>query len=106
NGGSIIQSAGIAVRKTAVRPPRVFDAKPGVVTGSVKLVAAAAARRAAYEWQSSTDGGKTWVNAPSTLQARTTLPGLAAGTTVQFKYRPVTTAGEGDWSQPVSLLVR
>jgi hypothetical protein len=24
---------------------------------------------------------------------------------VQFKYRPVTKTGEGDWSQPVSLIV-
>ncbi|HEX8792060.1 MAG TPA: hypothetical protein VF765_13990 [Polyangiaceae bacterium] len=30
----------------------------------------------AYEWQYSTDGGKTWVMAPSTLQAKTTVTGL------------------------------
>ena len=106
NGASIIQSAGIAVRKTPVRPPRVFDARTGDVTGSVKLIAAAAARRASYEWEYSTDGGKTWVNVPSTLQAKTTIAGLATGTTVQFKYRSVTKDGEGDWSQPVSLLVK
>jgi hypothetical protein len=27
------------------------------------------------------------------------------GATAQFKYRPVTRTGEGNWSDPVSLLV-
>jgi hypothetical protein len=106
NGASIIQSAGIAVRKTPVRHPRVFDAKPGTVSGSVKLLAASAARRASYEWEYSLDGGKTWVTSPVTLQAKTTLSGLTPGATVQFKYRPVIKTGEGDWSQPVSLIVK
>ena len=101
----IILSAGMAVRKTAVRPPRVFDAVPGDVSGSVKLVAAAAARRAAYNWQYSIDGGKTWVAMPGTLQAKTTVAGLTAGTTVQFRYQALTKDGEGNWSQIVSLLV-
>lgn len=104
-GASTIEGAGLAVRKTAVHAPRVFAAKPGDVSGSVKLVAAAAARRASYEWQYSIDGGKTWVIAPGTLQAKTTISGLATGTTVQFKYRPVTKTGEGSWSQIVTLTV-
>jgi hypothetical protein len=29
-----------------------------------------------------------------------------AGTTVQFRYRVLTKAGEGDWSQPASLPVK
>jgi hypothetical protein len=106
NAASIIQSAGIAVKKTPVRAPRVFAAKPGAVSGSVKLTAPAAARRASYEWEYSTDSGKTWVAAPSTLQARTTLGGLTAGATVTFWYRAVTKHGEGDWSLPTSLLVK
>jgi hypothetical protein len=36
------------------------------------------------------DGGKTWITAPATLQAKTTVSDLAAGTTAQFRYRPVT----------------
>jgi hypothetical protein len=106
NGASIIASAGVAVRKTGARKPRVFEAKPGAVSGSVELVAAAAARRASYEWEYSSDGGKTWVALPATLQAKTTVTGLAPGSTVQFRYLPVTKAGQGDWSGPVSLIVR
>ena len=106
NGASIIQSAGIALKKTPVRPKRVFAAKFGAVSGSVHLVAEAAARRASYEWQYSTDGGKTWVQAPSTLQAKTTVNGLAPSTTVVFRYRAVTKTGEGDWSLPTQSMVK
>jgi hypothetical protein len=106
NGAAIIQSAGIAVRKMPVRAPRVFTAAEGPTTGSVKLVAGAAARRASYEWEYSPDGGKTWIAATPTLQARTVITGLTAGTTVQFRYRGVTKTGVVDWSAPVSLCVK
>lgn len=106
NAASVIQSAGLVVRKTTVHPPRVFGARPGAVSGSVKLVAQLAARRASYEWQYSTDGGKVWTSAPTTLQARTTVSGLTPGATVMFRNRPVTKAGEGDWSQPSAFIVK
>jgi hypothetical protein len=105
NGAAIIESAGAAVRKTPTRRARAFAAKPGAVSGTAKVVAAAAGRRASYEWHYSTDGGKTWITAPVTLQARTTIAGFAPGATVLFRYRPVTKAGEGDWSQPASLVI-
>jgi hypothetical protein len=103
---TLIQGAGLSVKKTAVRAPRVFDAKPGAVSGEVELVAASAARRASYEWETSTDGGKTWQMSPSTLQAKTTVSGLVPGSNMMFRYRPVTKTGEADWSQPVSLIVK
>jgi hypothetical protein len=106
NAPSIIQSAGIAVRKTPVRAPRVFEAKPGALSGTVKLVAPAAARRASYDWEYSIDGAKSWVAVPGTLQARTTVTGLTPVSTVQFRYCAVTQTGQGDWSAPVSLLVK
>ncbi len=103
---SVIESAGMGVRKPRARKPRVFDVKPGAVSGSAELTAAVASRRASYEWETSTDGGKTWVLARSTLQARATVTGLTPGASVQFRYRPVTKAGEGDWSVPLPLLVK
>lgn len=105
NGPAIIQSAGLPLRKTQVRPHTGFRTKAGTVSGTVKIVAPTAARRGAYEWQYSTDGGKTWITMPSTLQAKTTLTGLTLATTVQVRYRAVTKAGEGDWSQPVAQVV-
>jgi hypothetical protein len=103
---TLIESAGISVKKTAVRAARSFAAKAGSVSGSAKLVVPRAGNRVFYEWEYSTDGGKTWIAAPATLQAKTTVTGLAPATTVLFRYRTVTKTGEGDWSQPVSLLVR
>ncbi len=48
NGPSIIESAGIAVRRTTPREPRVFAATPGPLSGVAKLVAASAGPRASY----------------------------------------------------------
>ena len=106
NGASTIQSAGVAVRKIPTHVARTFLAVQGAVSGSVKVTAAVAARRAAYDWEYSVDGGKTWVPTPTTLQAKTTVTGLPAGTMVQFRYRAATKTGEGDWSQPTSLMVK
>jgi hypothetical protein len=62
---------------------------------------------ASYAWEYSLDGGKTWVAAPITTQGRTTIAGLPSGTTVQFRYLAVTPkGGQGNWSQPLSLLVK
>jgi hypothetical protein len=52
------------------------------------------------------DGGKTWTPLPVTLQAKTTRTGLAVASIPQFRYRAVTKGGEGDWSQPVSVVVK
>jgi hypothetical protein len=106
NAVSIIESAGIGVKKAAARKPRTFDAAPGAIAGSAKLVAASAGNRASYEWQYSLDAGHTWVTAPSTLQSKTTIPGLTVGATVLFRYRPVVKTGEGNWSQTVSLVIK
>jgi hypothetical protein len=106
NGAVIIESAGLPVRKTPTRSARAFTATQGEVSGEAKVTAVVAAHQASYEWAYSVDGGKTWVAAPVTLQAKTTISGLVAGTTVLFRYRAVTKAGEGDWSQPVGLLVK
>ena len=106
NGSSIIESAGVAVKKAPVHAPRVFAAKIGTVTGTAKIIAPSAGTRASYEWQYSTDGGKTWLELPPTTQAKTSVSGLASGSTAQFRYRSVTPkGGASDWSPPVSLLV-
>ena len=75
-----------------------------MVPGSVKLTAKAVADRASYEWQYSTDQ-KTWTNAPASLQAKTVITGLTSGTSYYFRFRGVTKAGEGAYSQIVQILV-
>jgi cell pole-organizing protein PopZ len=106
NSAAVIQSAGVSVKKTPVRKPRVFNAEQGATSGTAKLVTASAGNRASYEWQYSVDGGKTWVAALATLQAKTSVTGLTPGSTVQFRYLAVTKTGQGDWSPAVSLLVK
>jgi hypothetical protein len=106
NGQAIIESAGMTVKKTVARKARVFAARPGTTSGTVHLTTPSASKRAAYDWQYSIDGGKTWVAVPSTLKAQTTVSGLTAGATVMFRYQSLTKAGEGDWSQPVSFTVK
>jgi hypothetical protein len=102
---AIIASAAMGTRKATTRTKAPFVAKPGPVSGSVKLVAKAAASRASYEWEWSADGGKTWTEMLPTLQAKIEIPGLPVATVVQFRYRATVKTGAGDWSQPTSLLV-
>ncbi len=104
NAQSLIEGAGFTIRKTASKPKSEIKIVPGGVPGSVKLTAKAVAARASYEWQYSTDQ-KTWTNAPSSLQAKTVITGLTTGTTVYFRFRGVTKAGEGAYSQVVQILV-
>lgn len=104
NAQSIIEGAGFAIRKTASHPKSAIKVEAGAVPGSVKLTAKAVDRRASYEWQYSTDQ-KTWTNAPASLQAKTAISGLTSGTTVYFRFRGVTKAGEGAYSQVVQMLV-
>jgi len=106
SAASIIASSGMSVKKHPVFPPREFAAKQGPTSGTVKLVAPRAAQRAGYEWGMSTDGGKTWLGLPFTLQAKTLVTGLVPGATVLFRYRPTTKGGGGDWSQTISFIVR
>jgi hypothetical protein len=101
----IIQSATLSVRKVPTRGKRAFAAKPGTVSGSVKLSVPSAGHRSSYDWQQSADGGKTWVDVTSTVQTKTVVTGLQPGSTYAFRFRSVTKTGVSDWSQPVSILV-
>lgn len=103
NASSIIESAGMAVRKAPTRAPRVFAARQGALSGAVKVEAPSAGHRAAYEWEYSVDGGKSWIALPPTLQAKTSVTGLTPGSSAQFRYRWVTKTGASDWSQPLVL---
>jgi hypothetical protein len=107
NAAAIIESAGLAVRKTATHARRTFAAKQGALSGSAVVTAVSAGARASYEWQYSVDGGKTWVDAPSTTQGKTAVHGLPTATAVQFRYLAVTPkGGQGDWSAPLTLVVK
>ena len=102
---AMIESAGLAVRKVTLHDKPALAAKQGSVSGAVNLVAKSAAKRAAYNWQYSTDQ-KTWITLPETLASKTGVSGLTAATQYYFRVQSVTKTGVGDWSQLVTLLVK
>ena len=103
---SLIESAGMFVKKRVAPEKPVFEVTPGPVSGSVQMAVRSAGDRAGYLWSWSPDGGETWYPAPGTLQSRTVLAALPARTTCSFRYRTVTKDGETDWSEPQLVLVR
>jgi hypothetical protein len=105
NAATIIESAGMTTRTITLHDKPALGVKQGSVSGTVNLAAKAPAHRAAYAWQYSTDQ-KTWTSVPQTLQAKTGVSGLTAGTLYYFRVQVLTMTGEGDWSQIVSLLVK
>jgi hypothetical protein len=104
NAPAIIESAGMGVKKVPARDKAPLAIKPGLVAGSVEIVAKAVSHRASYDWEYSADG-KTWIVLPSTLQSRTTLSGLTRFATYSFQFRAVTKTGVGDWETPISYTV-
>jgi hypothetical protein len=105
NAATIIESAGMTVRKTTLHDKPALAVKQGSVSGSVNLAAKAPAHRASYAWQYSTDQ-KTWTTLPPTLQAKTGVSGLTVATLYYFRVQVLLMTGEGDWGQVVSLVVK
>ncbi len=100
---SIIESAGMSVRKTGSRSKPDIAVKTAT-SGAAHVVVKATPGSHSNEWQYSLDG-KTWVNAPPSTQAKTTIGNLPSGVLVYFRHRPVTKTGPGDWSAVVSLAI-
>jgi hypothetical protein len=101
----IIRSAGMGVRKSGSKPKPPLAASAGSVSGTARLAAFVGKSRASHEWQWSLDQ-KAWNSAASTLQGKTTIAGLTPGAVVYFRHRMVTKAGESDWSQVVTLMIK
>ncbi len=106
NAQAIITSTSLSVRKVGSHAKAPFAVKQGDTSGSVRLAVKSAGQRAAYDWEWSGDGGKTWTAVASTTQAKTVIVGLPAGTACSFRFRSVTPKGESDWSQPLTFLVK
>jgi hypothetical protein len=109
---ALVAAAGMAVAKVPVHAKPVLGAKLGTASGSVTLEANATLlvgrgvkKHAAYAWQYSADGGKTWTNAPATPLAHTTLEGLTPLTTYAFRVAVTVSQTVGAWSQAVALVV-
>jgi hypothetical protein len=106
SAASIIESAAMSVAARTSKPKPALAVYPGRVSGAVRLVAKAAAKVASYEWQLSHDGGQTWTDLPTTLQAKTTVSGLVPGKTIWLRMRAATRSGASDPCDPVSFVVQ
>jgi hypothetical protein len=105
HGPAIVEAAGMNERRKTSRQKPQLAAAMAPTFGLVSLRAKAAGKRAAYEWQCSGDGGKTWVPIALTTVSSTTVPSLAAGTTYLFRVRSTVGHATSDWSQTISFLV-
>jgi hypothetical protein len=101
----IIASAGMSVKKVAVRNKPDLAIVQGATTGSAIARAKSRGRGATYWWEYSTDQ-KTWTNAPVTRVAKTSFANLTPGTLYSFRFQTLTKAGLSDWSQIVGFMVK
>ncbi len=102
---ALIGSAGMNVKRVTARRKRVFAVAQGDITGSVTLTAPAAKGHASYEWEVSTDGGKTWQMLPPSLWSKTVVTGLQAGVEHAFRTRTVIKGGATNWSAVITRIV-
>jgi hypothetical protein len=100
---AIISASGFDLKNHGVRVKPQLAVKNGLA-GTVLLASKAAARRVFYEWQQSSDG-ITWADLPATLQAKTKVSGLTAGSLLFFRVRAILKDGAQDWSSAVSIIV-
>jgi len=104
NAAEIVLGAGMDLKKPGLFDKPVLRVKQGPGPGKVLVIAKAAGDRASYEWQYSRDG-LTWIDAPPTRQARTTLSGLAARSVWYFRFRSLGKKGHSNWCDAVSFFV-
>jgi hypothetical protein len=103
---AIVLSAGMSPKQFGLRTKLPIDAFVSDVPGEAILRAKAVAKgRVAYEWQISSDSGKTWVDIGITTDADTTAEGLVAGSVYMFRVRATVKKTTGAWTQAVTFLM-
>jgi len=107
-----ILAAGLLVATPPQSRKQILAAKQAAQSGNVlliafaKLLGAAGKKKSCLNWQQTMDGGKTWINLPSTPKAKTTVTGLTPGMTYGFRASVTRSDGTlGEWSQMVTILV-
>jgi hypothetical protein len=107
-----ILAGGVLVAIVAPHIKPVLAATQGAPGSLVTLTANATAlgasksRKTFFNWQSTADGGKTFVTLPPTPKATTTVANLTPLSTYGFRVSVTNSAGiQGEWSQIISFLV-
>ena len=101
---AVVERAGMSVKRPGLHAKARLEARKGVVSGSARLVAKSAGDRASYACQYGLDG-TSWLDLPPTRKAKADVHGFTQATRVFFRCRSLRSAGLGDWSQSLSLLV-
>lgn len=101
----IIDSSGFSRKKLGKHDKPELAAKLGPAPATIRLDAKARQKGSLYEWQWSSDGGRTWVTLGTTDVANATLTGVTAGTTYSFRFRSTRKGAVSDWSQTVTFTV-
>jgi hypothetical protein len=94
--------------KTVTPPTKAAFKGTALGNGRVYLAIKVPVRRGArvfYEWQMSTDGGKTWVACPNTNDPFTTVANLTPATYVCFRFSYTSKNTPAPWSAQVQVLV-
>jgi hypothetical protein len=105
SGTRIAESAGMFVKRVGHFMKPTLEARMGLPSGVVVLIALAQGDRVVYKWQHSLDQ-MTWIELPDTLQAKTTVSGLPENNLVFFRLPCLTKDGLGDFSDVVAFFVR
>jgi len=122
NAVAMVEGAGMLVKGKPTRSKDDFTVRNGNVSGSVDLIAKAAAKKAAYHWQQSTDN-VTFVHCEPmiTLETKNTVFNLTPKTDYWFRFRAILPSkarksktsrklkkektADSDWSQNVKITV-
>ena len=109
---STIQEAGLVVALVPQHIKAILAAKQATPGSNVTLEANATAlgvtgrKRSCFNWQLTSDGGKTYVSLPSTPTATTSVAGLTPLLTYGFRVSVTSSSGAaGAWSQTMAFLV-
>jgi len=105
NAETIIVSAGMEVKKPAVRTPKTFTALPGTLKGTVKLDTKAA-RETAYIYQMTTDQTNvlSWSTVYTGTKVKFLMTGLTSATHYFFRVAYCIKGVQGNWSNPLQVL--
>jgi len=107
---SVLLAAGLQVKKKTPRPPRQFAAKTGHKEGEATLQTVRI-RGAGYVWQKccATDHteipASDWEQFAITTLSTVHISELSSGAKYWFRVATVTSAGQGPWSDPISLII-
>ena len=105
NALSIIESAGMSLKKLVLRVKALISVVEGPTSGTVVCEAKAPGGHANYFWFYSLDQ-KSWTSVPEAMKSKITISGLTPGQTYYFRHYIMTRKGNSDMSQIVSLMVK